>query len=262
MVAGAVADYFPVSLPYTVASDFAGVVEHVGSSVTQWKVGDAVIAWNAPAAGGGLAELAAVPAASCVALPTTLQAFEGAGIPTAASTAWHALFSIAQLKAGETVLIHGAAGGVGTFAVQFAHKIGAHVVATTSGDAVALVRQLGAAQVIDYTAEDFATIASNVDVVIDLIGGEVQSKSYGILRKGGRLISTVATPDEALAAERGVTANMLFVPAYHDRLGEVVQAIVEKGIKVVVGRRLLSEAEQAWGKVAVHSRGKTIITIE
>ncbi|MDH4606775.1 zinc-binding dehydrogenase [Pseudomonas syringae pv. papulans] len=74
--------------------------------------------------------------------------------------------------------------------------------------------------------------------MLDLIGGEVQSKSYGILRKGGRLISTLATPDEALAAERGVTANMLFVPAYHDRLGEALQAMVEKDIKVVVGRRL------------------------
>lgn len=210
-----------------------------------------------------MAEFAAVSAASCVALPTALQAFEGAGFPTAASTAWYALFSMAQLKAGETVLIHGAAGGVGTFAVQYAHKVGAHVVATTSGDAVALVRQLGAAQVIDYTAEDFATIASNVDVVLDLIGGDVQSKSYGVLRKSGRLISTVAPPDEALAAERGVTANMLFVSAYHDRLGEVVQAIVEKDIKVVVGRHLLiSEIEQARGKAAAHSRGKTIITIE
>lgn len=91
----------------------------------------------------------------------------------------------------------------------------------------------------------------------------MQSKSYGVLRKGGRLISTVAPPDEALAAERGVTANMLFVSAYHDRLGEVVQAIVEKDIKVVAGRHLLiSEVEQAWEKVAAHSRGKTIITIE
>ncbi|KPY26609.1 MULTISPECIES: alcohol dehydrogenase catalytic domain-containing protein [Pseudomonas syringae group] len=149
VVAGAVAEYFPVSFPYTVASDFAGVVEHVGPLVTQWKVGDAVIAWNKSAAGGGLAEFAVVPAVSCVALPTALQAFEGAGIPTAASTAWHALFSMAQLKSGETVLIHGAADGVGAFAVRFACKIGANVVAITNGDAVALVRQLGAAQVID-----------------------------------------------------------------------------------------------------------------
>jgi len=261
LVSGLGAKFFSLTFPHTIASDFAGVVERVGSSVTQWKAGDAVIAWADPAAGGGLAEFAAVPAKACVALPPNLSAAEGAGIPTAGSTAWHALFSAARLQADETVLIHAAAGGVGSFAVQFAAKAGARVIATASGDGVELVRSLGANQVIDYKAQDFKTAVSNVDVVLDLVGGDTQAGSYDVMRKGGRLVSTALPPDTAVAEARGVSASMFYAKPFADRLASVVEAIHAQGVRVVIDRTVPFAAfNEAWARLTSRrARGKIVI---
>ena len=261
LVSGLGAKFFSITFPHTLACDFAGVVERVGSSVTQWKAGDGVIVWADPAAGGGLAELAAVPASACVALPTNLSAVEGAGIPTAGSTAWHALFSAARLQTNETVLIHGAAGGVGTFAVQFAAKAGAQVIATASGEGVALVRSLGADQVIDYKSQDFKTAVSNVDVVLDLVGGDTQARSYDVMRKGGRLVSTALPPDPAIAQARGVSASMFYAKPFADRLASVVEAIHAQGVRVVIDRTVPFAAfNEAWARLTSRrARGKIVI---
>ncbi|UBT80456.1 NADP-dependent oxidoreductase [Pseudomonas amygdali] len=259
------ANFFSITLPLTVSTDFAGIVERVGSAVSQWKPGDAVIAWADAGTSGGLAEFATVPAAACVALPSGLMAAEGAAIPTAGSTAWHALFSVAKLQAGETVLIHGGAGGVGSFAVQFAHKAGARVIATASGDGLELVRRLGADEAIDYKAQDFAALVSDVDVVLDLIGGETQARSYEVLRKGGRLVSTAAAtpPDEAVAKAYGVTASMFYAKPFADRLGDVVAAIHDQGIEVVIDRNVSIEAfDEAWSRLTSgRARGKIVVTL-
>ncbi|MFS2068364.1 NADP-dependent oxidoreductase [Pseudomonas sp. CT11-2] len=265
VVSGIAANFFSITLPITVSTDFAGIVERVGSAVTQWKPGDAVIAWADAGTSGGLAEFAVVPASACVALPSSLSAAEGAAIPTAGSTAWHALFSVAKLQAGETVLIHGGAGGVGSFAVQFAHKAGARVIATASGDGLELVRRLGADEVIDYKAQNFATFVSDVDVVLDLVGGETQGRSYEVLRKGGRLVSTAAgTPlDEAAAKAYGVSASMFYAKPFADRLNEVVAAIHEQGIEVVIDRNVpIEEFDEAWSRLTSgRARGKIVITL-
>jgi NADPH:quinone reductase-like Zn-dependent oxidoreductase len=236
IASGFAAQFFPVTFPYTLGSDFAGVIERVGEAVTNWRVGDAVICWSDPLMGGGLANYAAVSATACVALPPTLSAAEGAGIPTAASTAWHALFTAGGLKAGETVLIHAGAGGTGTFAVQFAHKAGAYVIATASGDGIELARSLGAERVIDYTAEDFTAQSLSVDLVLDLVGGETQARSYDVLKSGGRLVSTAMPPDQAVAGARGVTASMFYVKPYAHRLIDVVRTIEDQAVKVVLDR--------------------------
>lgn len=262
LVSGFAARFFTIKLPLTLSSDFAGTVERIGSAVSQWKPGDSVIAWAEAGTSGGLAEFAAVPASACVALPSSLTAAEGAAIPTAGSTAWHALFSVAKLRVGETVLIHGGAGGVGSFAVQFAHKAGARVIATASGDGLDLVRRLGADQVIDYKTQDFTTVVSDVDVVLDLIGDETQVRSYEVLRKGGRLVSTAMPPDEALAKADGVSASIFYAKSYSNRLGEVVAAVQEQGVEVVINCNVPLEAfDEAWARqTSGRARGKIVVT--
>jgi NADPH:quinone reductase-like Zn-dependent oxidoreductase len=255
--------FFDIKLPITLATDFAGVVERVGSAVTQWKAGDNVIAWADAVASGGLADFAVVPASACVRLPDALTAAQGSAIPTAGITAWHALFSSAKLKSGETVLIHGAAGGVGGFAVQFAHMAGARVIATASGDGLSLARELGADQVIDYQAQDFATAVAGVDVVLDLVGGETQSRSYQVMRPGGRLVSTAMPPDEVLAKSHGVEASIFYAKSYADRLAELVATIVDKKLKVVIDRQVSIDGfDEAWARqTSGHARGKIVVVL-
>ncbi|WP_122314289.1 NADP-dependent oxidoreductase [Pseudomonas cichorii] len=264
VVSGFAAQFFDIKLPLTLATDFSGTVEHVGSAVSQWQPGDKVIAWADAGTSGGLGEFAAVSASACVRWPQSLSAVEGAAIPTAAITAWHALFSGAGLKRGETVLIHAGAGGVGTFAVQFAHKAGARVIATASGDGLELVRRLGADQVIDYKAEDFTTAVSDVDVVLDLVGGETLSRSFKVLRKRGRLVSTVMPPDQAAAQVYGVTAGIFYAKPYADQLGELVTFIAENGVQVVIDRALPFAAfDAAWARqTSGRARGKVVLSIE
>lgn len=263
VVSGVARQFFDVKLPITLATDFTGTVERAGSDVTQWKAGDVVIAWADAGSSGGLAEFAAVPASACVALPPTLTTAEGAAIPTAGITAWHTLFTAAGLKSGETVLIHAGAGGVGSFALQFAQKAGAWVIATASGDGLALARSLGADEVIDYEAQDFTKIASGVDVVLDLVGGETQLRSFGVLRKGGRLVSTAMPPDGAAANAHGVSASMFYAKPYADRLGELVTNIAGQGVQVVIDRNVPFESfTEAWTRLTSRqARGKIVVHV-
>ena len=263
IVSGAARHFFELEPPMTVGTDFAGTVDRIGADVTEWKVGDRVIAWADASLSGGLAEFAAVPAAACVTLPPELSAIEGAAIPTAGITAWHALFSAGRLKAGETVLIHGGAGGVGGFAVQFAHRAGAHVIATASGAGVPLVRQLGADQVVDYRSEDFTTSVSDVDVVLDLVGGDTQTRSYSVMSPGGRLVSTTMPPDASVAAAYGVTGSIFYAKPFADRLDDLVAAIVAQKIRVVIDHQgLFGTFDQAWARqTSGQARGKIVLSL-
>jgi len=261
VMTGAARHFFDIALPMTLGTDIAGTVERVGSAVVRWKAGDRVIAWTDAGRSGGLAGYAAVPAACCVVLPDGLSAVEGSAIPTAGITAWHALFSSARLQAGETVLIHAAAGGVGAFAVQFAHLAGARVIATATGDGVALAQDLGADTVIDYRTQDFTTIAANVDVVLDLVGGDTQARSYATMRPGGRLVSTVMTPDAGQAAACGVTAEIFYAKPFADRLGELVATIADGKVRVVIDREVpIDRFNDAWARqTSWRARGKIVI---
>ena len=261
VVSGVASSFFDLKLPLTLATDFAGTIERVGSSVTQWKAGDRVIAWADAGVSGGLAEFAAVPATACAPLPSRLSTSEGAAIPTAGITAWHTLFSAANLKRGETVLIHAATGGVGSFAVQFAHKVGARVIATTSGDGLALASSLGAAEVIDYQTQDFSKLVFDTDVVLDLVGGDTQLRSYGVLRAGGRLVSTVMPPDEGAAKARGVSASIFYAKPFAPRLHELATAIDADGVQVVIDRDVpFASFGEAWSRLTSRqARGKIVV---
>lgn len=262
VVSGSAAQFFDITLPLTLSTDFSGTVQHVGSTVSQWQPGDQVICWTDAGTSGGLAEFAAVPASSCVALPESLSFSQGAGIPTAAITAWHALFSKAGLKSGECVLIHAAAGGVGSFAVQFAHKTGARVIATASGEGAELARRLGADEVIDYKSEDFTAVVSDVDVVLDLVGGETQARSFQVLRRGGRLVSTTMPPDQSVAEAYGVSASVFYANVYADQLQALVQKIVEHDVQVVIDCDVPFESfNDAWlRQTSGRAKGKVIVS--
>ncbi len=263
LMTGWAAQFFPITFPYIVGTDFAGVIEKVGDAVVDFQPGDAVVVWADPLTGGALSEYAAVSAAQCVSKPSVLSFEDGAAIPTAGSTAWHGLFSAGKLQAGETVLIHAAAGGVGMFAVQFAKQAGARVLATASGHGVELVRSLGADDVVDYRQQDFAKAFAEVDLVLDLVGDETQMRSYEVLKAGGRLISVKTPPDEAVADAHGVTAAIFYAKPFSSRLGEVVAAVAGDGVRTVVDTSVpLDRFEEAIERqTSGHARGKIIVSL-
>src|SRR6201996_5032446 len=190
-------------LPVTLGRDVAGVVETAGGTFGRGDEVYAHLDW----ADGGYAEFALCAPEGVAAKPASLSMVEAAAVPLAATTAWQGLFDYGGLQAGERVLIHGASGGVGAFAVQFARIAGAEVIATASAEEIERVRALGASQVIDHKAQKFEDEVHDVDLVFDLIGKDTQEKSFQTLKRGGRLISTVQDPDAAKAAEAGVTAK-------------------------------------------------------
>lgn len=255
--------FFPLNFTYTLGTDLAGRVEEVGSNVQGWRIGDKVVARVDPTKGGAFAEAVIVPASYLAPAPSTVPLNEAAGIPTAAGTAWQGLFEIAKLGRGQTILIHAGAGGVGSFAIQFARSVGARVIATASGDGLEIARRLGADVVIDHRSEDFTMKVSDVDVVLDTIGGETQQRSYGVLRAGGILLATSAPPDETLAKAHNVIATFIFHASDGGRLKQMLQAIDANKVKVLVDRKTTLGAldaafeHQASGR----ARGKIILNL-
>ncbi len=253
--------YFPLPFPYTLGTDFAGTIEQAGANATRWTQGDKVVGRADPTSGGALAEFAVVPAAYLAAAPKSLSLEETAGLPTAAGTAWQALFEIADLKQGQTVLIHAGAGGVGSFAIQLARAAGARVIATVSGTGLDIARRLGADQVIDYTAGPFEEKLADIDVVIDTIGGETQQKSFGVMRAGGILVATAMPPDEDLAKAHNVKAAFVFHQSDAGRLTKVVERIDAGTLKVLVDRTvpLADFADAFQYQASGRARGKIIL---
>ena len=258
---GAMHWFFPLEFPYTIGTDLAGTIDRVGSEVAGWSEGDEVVARLDPTKGGALTEFAAIPASYLVTAPRSLRIAQAAGIATTGGTAWQALFEVADLKRGQTILVHAGAGGVGSFAIQFARSAGARVIATASGDGIAVARRLGADRVIDYRAEDFTSALSDVDLVLDTVGGETQQRSFAVLRAGGMLLSTVSPPDEALAKAHNVAGA--FFPHVSDaaRLAKVAEA-VDAGAELLIDRTLpLDSIEEAFTRQASgRARGKILLT--
>src|SRR6266576_2889017 len=184
-------DVFPM-IP---GADIAGVVEKAGSKITKFKAGDPVYAYVSLKNGGGYAEYAVATESEASQKPKLLTYVEAAAVPVVALTAWQALIDTAKLSAGQTVLIHGGSGGVGSFAIQIAKARGAKVIATASTANQGFLKQLGADVAIDYTKQKFEDVAKDVDVVLDPIGKETLARSYGVVKKGGIVMSLVARPD-------------------------------------------------------------------
>jgi len=186
---------------------------------------------------GALAQYTVARSEQVAAVPGTLDRIAAAAVPLAALTAWQGLFDQGRLQAGQRVLIHAGAGGVGHFALQFAKARGAHVIATVSTDDVELARSLGADEVIDHLSERFETKTRDIDLVFDLIGGEVQEHSWAVLRRGGTLVSTVGQPPQDKADAAGVRAVGYQARPDADQLREI-DALIQSGkVRPIVSRK-------------------------
>jgi NADPH:quinone reductase-like Zn-dependent oxidoreductase len=261
---GYMVQFFPLQFPYTLGTDFAGTIEEIGAGVQGWEIGDEIIGRTDPTAGGAIAEYVVVSAEYLSRAPSSIALEEAAGIPTAAGTAWQALFENANLIRGQSVLIHAGAGGVGSFAIQFARDAGAKVSATASGDGVEIARQLGADKVIDYRSADFTKSVFDIDLVLDTIGSDTQRQSYGVLRVGGSLLTTAMPPDDAMAKAHQVKAGFVFHSSDGKRLRRVVEAIDARQFKILIDRKVLLDrfAEAFAHQASGRSRGKIIVGID
>ena len=213
--------YMRPALPHTLGRDFSGVVREVADGVADFRPGDAVFGVTPTGQEGAYAGLICIDASYVAAKPANTSHAESAALALAGLTVIVCLEETARLKAGETVLIHGAAGGVGSFAVQYAKSIGARVIATARAVNHDYVRRLGADQVIDYTATDFATVAPACDVVYDLVGGEAFRRSLRVLQPGGRLVAVGAAPIPADACRDDVTVLQPLVARSRARMERV-----------------------------------------
>lgn len=261
--AGYMTHYFNHVLPLILGVDASGTVEAVGDGVTHVAPGDDVYARVGVYRDGSYADYVVVSATDVAAKPASLDHIHAAAIPHAAVTAWQALFEMAELQAGETVLINGAAGGVGHIAVQLAQWRGATVIGTASIN-LPFLKQLGVAQAIDYTSTPIESVAHDVDVVLDLVGGETQQRSWSVLRPGGILISTIQAPSAEVAAAHGVRHGFVSsAPPIAQVLTEVAGLVAAGKLKPEVSHvfPLQAVAEAQDLLQGHHTRGKIVIQV-
>ena len=260
-LSGKYAKEFGTHLPLIPGYDIAGVVEKTGANVTKLKVGDAVYGY--PTFGGGWADYVTVKEWEVAAKPKSLNFVEAAAVPMGALTAWQALVDVAKLQAGQTVLIHGGSGGVGSFAIQIAKAHRARVIATASTRNQDLLKQLGADVAVDYTKTKFEEVAKDVDAVLDPVGKETLIRSYDVVKKGGIVMSLVALPDRAELKKRSIHGAAISVHPDAEDLAEIAQLIDAGKIKPIVTQVLpLNEAIAAQKQAATHhTRGKVVLRI-
>ena len=228
---GLMRDAFPVALPATLGIELAGEISEVGTGVTAFAVGDRVMG---PLGGlGAYADHAVIAADKLTLTPADLDDVRAAAISIASLTAWQALFEAGELKRGQTVLIHGAAGGVGSFAVQFAVRMGARVVCTAQGVNASYLRALGADEVIDYRASDFWKLTNHIDLVLDLVGGTTLAHSWQVLAENGRIVSAAAADIVATTPQgkRGVWFQMR---PDSEKLAEIANRVAHGDLSVEV----------------------------
>ncbi|MBC1603134.1 NADP-dependent oxidoreductase [Listeria rocourtiae] len=252
---------FPIILGW----DAAGVISEVGEDVTDWKIGDKVFARPETTRFGTYAEYALIDAPLLAKIPDNVSFDEAASIPLAGLTAWQALFDHANLQAGEKVLIHAGAGGVGTLAIQLAKNAGAYVITTASKKNAAFLKELGADEVIDYKTTNFAEVLTDIDVVFDTMGGDIQKDSFRVLKDNtGRLISIVGAPDEELAKAKNVVAKSIWLVPSGEQLQAFAELMAAGKVKAVVGATFPFSAKGVYDAHALsethHAKGKIVIS--
>jgi NADPH:quinone reductase-like Zn-dependent oxidoreductase len=247
-------------LPKVLGRDVAGEVERCGRAVSNFRQGDAVYAMldGGP---GGYAEYVTVRANLVAPKPGQLDFRSAAAVPLAGLTAWQGLFDHGHLQAGQRVLIHGGAGGVGHLAVQFAKARGATVAATVGAKDLEFVRRLGADQVIDYQRDRFEDQVHDVDLVLDLVAGDTQERSWAVLKDGGTMISSLAKPSEAKAREHQARAANFVAHGDRDELIEIGRLIDTGKVHPHVAAVFeLEEAAQAQIQLERHhAQGKVVL---
>ncbi|MGH8522763.1 MAG: NADP-dependent oxidoreductase [Gammaproteobacteria bacterium] len=251
------------SLPLILGWDLSGVVEATGPGVAGLEEGEEVYSRPDIVRDGADAEYIVVRETEVALKPTSIDHIHAAAIPLAALTAWQSLFDAGGLSTGQKVLIHAAAGGVGSFAVQLAKWKGAHVIGTASIRNQDVVKNLGADETIDYRTTRFEEVIHEVDVVFDTIGGETQKRSWKVLKKGGILVSIVGPPSAKEATAHGVRQASVFVQPSAAQLTELAKLVDSGKLKAIVETVLpLSEARRAHElSQAGHTRGKIVLEV-
>lgn len=250
-------------LPYVPGFDISGVVIAIGAGVTNFAVGDEVFAMLSLRRGGGYAEYAIVKEDEAAAKPSAVSHEQAASIPLVALTAWQTLFEIGNLQAGQTVLIHAGAGGVGSIAVQLAKWRGATVIATASDYNQDFLRELGVDVPVDYRNQRFEDFATNVDLILDPIGGETQIRSMAILKEGGTLVSIVGLTPQGRNPQRNIHVTSTLVQPNSEQLGRIGDLIEAGTIEPIVSYRFpLRDAPQAHEQSQTRrTRGKIVLEL-
>ena len=248
----------PKDLPAVLGSDISGVVEE--SRAAGYAPGDEVFGF---AASGAYAEFALAPAALIARKPAGISHEQAAALPVASLTAWQALFDVGGLSAGQSAIVAGAAGGVGHLAVQFARIAGIHVVGTGSERNREFVLGLGAERFVDYASEDPASVARDLDMAFDTVGGSTTESLLGCVRSGGVLVTIAGSPPEQ-AAERGVRAERLIMSPNSEQLARVADLVAAGEVRVEIAATMeLAQVRDAHAlSESGHTRGKIILTLE
>ncbi|XXM73010.1 NADP-dependent oxidoreductase [Lysinibacillus sphaericus] len=260
---GYLKDMLPFEFPIILGWDAAGVVARKGKNVEGFEIGDRVFARPDTTNRGTYAEYVAVDDHLLAPIPESMSFEEAAAIPLAGLTAWQCLVDFSDIKEGDKVLIHAGSGGVGNYAIQIAKSFGAHVASTASGKNEEFVKSLGADQFINYKEEDFSEVLKDFDIVLDTMGGTVQSNSYKVLKKGGKLVSIAEPPNEEEAKEYGVEAGFLWLEPKGEQLKQLADLFEKGELKPVIGEifpfseqgmkdaHALSETHHAKGKIVI-----------
>ncbi len=260
---GYLKEMLPHSLPLIMGWDVSGVVEATGPGVTRFKIGDEVFSRPDLLRDGTYAEYVVIREAEVAFKPVSVDHLHAAAIPLAGLTAWKSLIETAGLAPGQRVLIHGAAGGVGSYAVQLAKWRGAHVIATASAHNHDYLQRLGADEAVDYRSVRFEEVVADVDVVFDTIGGDTQERSWQVLNKGGILVSIIDPPKPARGVEFGVRQAFVFIQPDAAVLAELAALVDQGRLRVYVEAVLpLAEARRAQElSQGGHTRGKIVLKV-
>src|SRR5215831_3562034 len=249
------------SFPLILGMDAAGIVEKVGNKVSKYKTSDPVFAFFTLEGEGGYAEFVTAKEDEIAPKPGTVSFAQAAGVGAAGATAWEALIDTANLRAGQTVLIHGGSGGVGHLAIQIAKAKGAKVLATASTANQDFLRQMGADVAIDYTRTKFEEVAKDVDVVLDTVGRD--TRSYGVVQKGGIIVSIVDEPKPAALEAHGIRGGALRCTPKAGVLEELSKLMEAKRLTPVISQTFpMAQVVQAQDQIATgHTRGKIVLSI-
>jgi len=251
------------TLPLILGWDVSGVVETAGAGLARLKVGDEVFSRPDISRDGAYAEFIVIKESDVALKPKSIDHLHAAALPLAGLTAWQTLFDAGGLAAGQRVLIHAAAGGVGHVAVQLAKWKGAHVIGTAAAKNHEFLRKLGVDQVVDYNTERFEEVVQPVDVVLDTIGGDTQERSWKVLKRGGILVSIAAPPPAATAAAHGVRQAFVFTQPNAGQLAEIARLADAEKLKAIVETILpLSDATRGQElSQRGHTQGKIVLRV-
>lgn len=261
---GLVQQMAQLTFPATLGGDCAGIVAELGEGVANFTVGQAVYGQaNALSGVGSFAEYTPVKADSLASRPKSVDDIAAAALPLAGVSAYQAVVDTLHLQRGQKILVHGGAGGIGSFAIQLAKHLGAHVATTAAADDTDYVKSLGADEVIDYKTQAFETLLHEFDAVYDTVGGETYTRSYLVLKQGGAIVSMLEQPNEDLMQKHGVTAFSQFTQVTTERLTKLAELVDQGALKINIDKVFpLEQASDALDYVqAGRQRGKVVLRI-